>query len=216
MCENNSFVSDYLKTWNDFGSSLKEFKTNVENYINANDSLNIHKILTNIYDRPKIEMINYLKDTQSNQKSSPNPGSFTGIFFENILGIFIEPYIKKRVNPVQIERNCCDDNTIRSKIQRDPDFYLKSNNNRIIIEVKVAPNKNDLDSIINLRKKCISQDLGFYFIGGWVTASTEQLELFIDKRWACFLDGSKRNKEKVLPKLSSVDEVFQNIYKELA
>jgi len=214
MCEDNSFFSDYLKIWNDFVSSLKEFKTNVEKCINTNESLNIHQILKKIYDIPKIEMINYLKDTQYSQKSSPNPGAFTGIFFENILGIFIEPYIKKRVSPVQIERNYCDDENIK-RIKRDPDFYLKSNNNRAIIEVKVAPKKNDLISIIQIRNRYVLQNINYYFIGGWVSASKGYLDELSSNGWISILEGSKTNMDIIENKFKKVDDLLDNICEHL-
>ena len=119
MLNNDSIVSCYKNIWTNLVDSLEIFRKNVEKEIYENEKINIHQILKNIYWIPKDEMIKYLYTTQSN----PNPGAFTGLFFENIVGVFIEPYIKKRVNSVHIERNHCNDENIQI-IQRDPDIYL--------------------------------------------------------------------------------------------
>jgi len=211
MLDDDSIVNRYINIWTSLVDSLEIFRKYVEKKIFENDEINIHQILKNIYWIPKYEMIKYLNTTLSN----PNPGSFTGLFFENIIGVFIEPYIKKRVHLDQIGRNFCDDDNIKSSIQRDPDFYFKSNNNKAIIEVKVAPKKDDLESIIILREKCISQDVGFYFIGGWVSASRADLYKLAGEDWISILDGSNTNKQIIEEKFYKIDDMLDNICKYL-
>ena len=80
-----------------------------------------------------------------------------------------------------------------------------------MIEVKVAPKKNDLESIVKLRKDFTSRNIGFYFIGGWVSASNTILGELAIENWITFLDGSKNNTPIIEKKFKKVDDILDNI-----
>jgi len=198
----------YKQIWNDFTNSLDKYRTDVAAMVKSSDELCIHDILREIYYIPKHKIAEYLR--KQPYVGTPNPGSATGLFFEIIIADFVIPYIEKRFKTIKIMRNSCDDEDVRA-VKRDPDLYIEHNGKKVVIEIKVAPKKSNIESIIRLKEQFNKINVGFYLIGGWIAINKNELEQLASNNWISILDGSDRNIDIIKNKFRKVDDLLEDI-----
>ena len=185
----------YIETWETFTNGLNNIFADIGEQVQAN-KIDLHETLKKLYGVPNKEIRTALQYPKVD-KTSGNIGSVTGIFFEQIVTSLAVSYIKNVYPNAIISRNTCEKSSIVHGITRDPDLYIRENNKEVVIEMKVSPKKADLEYVKNLKEKFEKKNIGYFLVGGYVSADKYLLNSFNLGGWACFLEGSESNKDVI-------------------
>ena len=204
--------SDYCALWRQFAVDLCEsFRKIAESTIPADDG-KLHMLLKELYGVPYKEIRHALEEPKV-EGTSDNIGPVTGLFFEQLVVAMAVPYIRHFVPDARFQRNQCSEPRVR-EIARDPDLYVVSHNRHVVVEIKAAPKKRDLERVIEIQQRYASVGIGYYLVGGYVAANPKLLQPF-SGGWACFAECSVRN-ERHLASIPSFDRVMANAVSHLS
>ena len=202
----------YVAAWTQFGNDLQSIFDEIGDRVASGSVENLHGILRSIYSVPYEKVRKTLEIPLVNE-TSENIGSITGLFFEQSVMALVVPFIRRAIPNARFKRNKCSSRRVRA-LSRDPDLYVKSQEGEAVIEVKVAPKKGDLEHLLQMRERHEAIGVGYYLVGGYVSASATMLGCFRQNTWACFMESSKRN-ESFLKSLPTLDSVIQTAVKQL-
>ena len=200
---------EYVEVWKQFARGLRSVYEMAGQCPGKSSGINLHSQISEMHWVPYDE-IRAALEIPVIEGTSENIGAITGLFFEQAATALLVPVLRKRIPNVRIERNYCTEETVRS-VARDPDLYATVSGKHLVIEFKVSPKKVNLENVLWARGQYAKLGVGYYFLGGYASASRELLHKFISKdKWACILDVSSRNQD-LLQKLPKFDETVENM-----
>lgn len=193
----NSISFAYESIWRNLTADLGQFRKQLKDYFQDYPDQKYHDSIKEIYHYPKTVMSEYLvgllRDVEGNP---PNPGSITGLFFEELIAAFLD---MKKPNGVDLYRNYMPDNDGSSQIKtimgiRDPDIYLCHQDFHYIIETKFVVNSNFIETFRNIQDAISTSSDGlnikYRLIVGWSSIRHNLLEEISHTDWICVIDGS--------------------------
>lgn len=202
-----SIVETHREVWSRFASDLSDVYSTLGESISQSKDRDLHETLKEIYGHPYREIRQALK-VPTVTATSDNIGSITGLFFEQAATAIVVPALRRRISNLHVERNKCSKDSVRA-LARDPDLYLSHSGRDAVVEFKVAPKKANLDSVLAAKQRYEAAGVGYFFVGGHVSATSEGLRRFKDKTpWACFMTCSPAN-EQVLAEISILDDLCE-------
>ena len=199
------FEERYWGIWSRFTKDLSQMFAEIGQRAAAAHSDELHSLLKKLYSVPYGKARSILKTPVTDDKE-PNIGSVTGLFFEQLVVSVVVPRIGAALPNARFERNRCSNQTVRS-LFRDPDIFVSNGERFAAFEIKVSPKKRDLEYLRRMKTSLDSRDIGFFLIGGHVSANRELLLSFNDG-WATFLDSKQPNRN-LLPQLATVDDILE-------
>ena len=194
----DKIIAKYEQLWDDFTDDLFLFRALVKEELVEAQIENLHKSLRDIYHFPKSKIIKYQR-RQLRGLEAPNPGSISGLFFEELITCFIDAKIPSNV---KLYRNYMPDNEKANKIKkdfgiRDPDIYLTNDQNdrHYLLELKfVADDKIGNPFINKLETISDQSQIKYDLIVGWSSFTKDWLSKG-SHEWLYILDAYPRHLE---------------------
>lgn len=205
-------TKEYAIVWGDFIRRVLRVHARAA-AATENNSISLHNALRALHWVPYRKARELLAKPRVDE-SSDNIGAVTGLFFEQSVVTLTVSHLRRHVRGVHIERNCCSSSRVRV-ISKDPDLYARAGRSEIVVEIKVSPKRRDLDHVFRMRQKYEKQGIGYFLIGGYVSAARDALHRFAGEPWACFTSGSDRN-TALLKGLPTLDIVLNEAVARLA
>lgn len=201
--------SEYVAAWDGFVAKVNSLQETVAKSISGNDySSTLHSLLKSVqwvpYNKAHELAIPIDIDTQPN-----DIGSITGLFFELWASTIILAYLSNETSDLRIERNR-HTNRPSTDLPRDPDLHIEANSRSVVVEIKVAPKKRDIDRAERIRTAYAEEGIPFFLIGGYVSVNSARLEALGSDRWCCFMSSSSTN-EPVLASLPRLDDLLEDM-----
>lgn len=202
----NDWPKEYAAIWDTFVGQMTDFHKRLADAVPATPPGILHKILADLHGIPYVKAKGLL-DEPAVDRSSRNPGAVTGLFFEQAVVGLIVPYLRNRLPGARFERNSCSVLGARA-ITRDPDLFVANGDRFAVFEVKVSPKKRDLDYVERICADYQRAGIGYYLVGGEISAHPEIFERYSAREWACFVSAPK-TKRDLLKRLPTLDVVLQ-------
>ncbi len=197
---------DYGAIWDTFVGDLTTFHQRLGRAVPTTPPRRLHAILRDLHWIPYVKA-KRLFDQPVVDHSARNIGAVTGLFFEQAVAALVVPYLRHRLPGAHFERNSCSVPAVRD-IARDPDLFVANGDGYAVIEMKVSPKKRDLAHVEQLRARHNAAGIGYYLVGGEISAAPETFERYSNQQWACFVSAPKR-KERLLERLPTLDVVME-------
>jgi len=187
MDKSTKLVRDqYEDIWRSLQYKLQNFSTSyLVNYLPPIDELTgtiIHELVKEIYHYPKSIMVEYLKG-QIPKHSSPDPGSITGLFFEDLMADIFSVYHPKA--KTKLYRNFIPDPALRDACKvklgvTKPDLYFELEGTHHFIEMKFKGTTPFLSGFSSIQKKIkegkIAERVEYWGIIGWSSIEHKKLK----------------------------------------
>jgi cobalamin biosynthesis Mg chelatase CobN len=210
-------TGEYKEIWRDFIRQLNGHyayvKTQVER-IQENgpeESFNIAEYLRWVAGLPY--HIAHELHIEGADRDSHNIGSITGLFFEQNVASVLIPYVRKRIPKVVIYLNSSESHKSLD-LPRDPDILLTNGKSKqVVVEVKSAPKKPDIQRLEHLRTKYQSQGIAYFVIANYLALDSTALENLVQENWFVALWHS--GKAEVKPRYS-VEQMLADIVAKLS
>jgi hypothetical protein len=203
----------YSLVWDTFLKEMDSFYKQMADDLSKTPNTSVHEFLSNTYWIPYTNL-HKIMEYPPMDTSRKNIGSATGFYFEQLVISLLVAYIKARLPGCNFARNDALTQEVKA-ISRDPDLHIVFKNNHVVLEIKVAPKKSDLESVQIMRERYAVENVRYFVIGGWVTAKQDMLSNFIGEDWISFLKASESNME-TLEDLTSVDEILLSMINQLS
>ena len=207
----NEFNKRYWRIWNRFGEDLSQMFAEIGHQATTAPSGELHRLLKKMYSVPYGEASGLLEIPVTDGKK-PNIGSVTGLFFEQLIVSVVVPCIRAALPSARFERNSCSNQTVRDLV-RDPDLFVSFGERIAVFEIKVSPKKRDLENLRERKSLFEGRGIGFFLIGGNVSANRDLLTS-VNDGWATFLDSKQPNRD-LLQQLPTVDALLERVIQHL-
>lgn len=196
---------EYAKMWEAFAKALNFQYALMRKMIMGSSDYDIHEYLQNVAGVPY--SIAHQMEVPGVAESSNNIGAVTGIYFEQNVASVVIPYIQKRLPDTKVSLNKSMDHKALG-LPRDPDMIVSRGDRQVVIEIKTAPKKRDVEWAQHLKDKYETHGIGYYLIANYVSLRKEEILRLSSEGWFAMLSVHKSHGN---PVLTRVDELLDRV-----
>jgi hypothetical protein len=204
--------ADYEKVWQQLIDSHNAFLRQLSEGVSSGQVGSLHQALLEMYRIP-YQKAHALMQPFALENIPENIGTVTGLFFELAVASLLVPFFRAQCLGSTIEINRCSASA-RLDVPRDPDIFVTRGGKAVAFEAKVSPKLMDIEPVLRKKARFEKAKISYYLIGGHVSLNQSSLKELCDGGWACFLEGSPRNKN-LIAAFPTLDLILQKALKSL-